>query len=488
MAGASTGTGEWVMGPQAAARYHGAMMWLVLVSILAQVVLNTEVMRYTIYTGEPIMTGFMRSKPGPKFWILFYLLLDFGTWFPSLAGLAAQIIVVAVQGLSPTDAIDPNTVRVYSYFVFIICAVLVLFGGKVFNTIQVVLSGKVLFVLFYMVITTVFYVSFDTWVQIWGGLINPFRLPSEGLNWELVSALVGFSGIGGLGNMLASNYVREKDWGMGGKVGAIPSAFGGQHIELSHLGTMARVTQDNLQRFKSWWGTVLTDQYAVWAVGSLFGMMLPCVLGAQYLNVAALDAKTAATWQWAAAMAQDFGAAHGSLFRMLTLICGLVIFIPGQFGVVDGIARRWTDAVWSGTTAARKMEKHKVKYFYYAFAGAYVVWGVAAYTFFPNLSASAMMLIAGNMANFSIAISIIHTLYVNRRFLPPEAQPSIGKQIALVISAAFYLIVFGLVVNQKMLPVFQENLTWTVVGGVVLIVTLVWAAVWSKRGVEGERD
>src|SRR6266567_4776779 len=100
LAGGSIGTGEWVMGPQAAARYHGALLWVVLVSIVAQVIFNTEVMRYTLVTGEPIMTGFMRSKPGPKFWIIFYLLLDVGGWFPALAGLSAQIIVVMFQGLS----------------------------------------------------------------------------------------------------------------------------------------------------------------------------------------------------------------------------------------------------------------------------------------------------------------------------------------------------------------------------------------------------
>src|SRR2546425_11626598 len=78
LAGGSIGTGEWVMGPQAAAKYHGALMWAVLLSILGQVILNTEVMRYTLCTGEPIMTGFLRSKPGPKFWLPFYILLDVG--------------------------------------------------------------------------------------------------------------------------------------------------------------------------------------------------------------------------------------------------------------------------------------------------------------------------------------------------------------------------------------------------------------------------
>src|SRR5688572_4343743 len=92
MAGSSIGSGEWIMGPAAAAIFmqgYGALLWVAVASILAQVVLNSEVMRYTICTGEPIFTGFMRSRPGPRFWLTGYLLLDCLSWWPSLSGLAA---------------------------------------------------------------------------------------------------------------------------------------------------------------------------------------------------------------------------------------------------------------------------------------------------------------------------------------------------------------------------------------------------------------
>src|SRR5438034_11580914 len=34
-------------------------------AVLLQTVLNLEMARYTLYTGEPIVTGFMRTWPGP---------------------------------------------------------------------------------------------------------------------------------------------------------------------------------------------------------------------------------------------------------------------------------------------------------------------------------------------------------------------------------------------------------------------------------------
>lgn len=460
LAGGAIGTGEWVMGPQAAARYQGAMLWAILVSIAAQVVLNTEVMRYTLCTGEPIMTGFLRSKPGPRFWLIVYFLLDFGGWWPAKAGLAAQIMVVAVQGLTPADTINPETVRQFSYGIFLICATLVLFGGKVYNTLQIVLGGKVFFTLAYLLFCCLFYVSLSTWGRMWSGLLDPTRLPigpngEQVVDWSLIAALAGFSGSGGMGNIMASNFVREKGWGMGSKVGAIPSAVGGKNIELSHLGTMCRPGAETRERFRGWFRYLVVDQYLFWALGSLVAMMLPCMLGAEYLRVENIDGGD--QWKWAAALAQDFGARRGEIFTSLTLLCGLIIMIPGQFYDVDNTARRWTDAVWSGSRRARTLDKSRVKYLYYFFAGAYVLFGVAAYTFFPNLSATTMMVIAGNMANLSITATIFHTLYVNRRFLPADLRPGLGKQAALVAAGVFFFVMFALVVNQKIIPMFAPK-------------------------------
>ena len=459
LAGGSIGTGEWIVGPQMAARYHGAFMWAALASLLAQVVLNTEVMRYAVCTGEPILTGFMRTRPGPKFWLAFYLLLDAAGWFPSLAGLAAQILVVWVQGLTPADTINSETVRMVSIAVFLSCAFMALFGGKIYHTLKLVLGSKVAFVLGYTAFVAIFFVSASTWAQMWGGLINPFTssgASAGGIDWAIVAALAGFSGIGGTGNVMASNFVRENGWGMGAKVGAIPSAFGGHKIELSHIGVIARDSAENVRKFNAWFRFVITDQYYLWFGGSLIAMMLPAMVGAEYLRVENLDS-SADRWQWAAALAQDLGEAKGEMFRYLTLLCGLVIMIPGQFYVIDITARRWTDVFWSGSRRARKLDPHRVKHVYYAIASVYVTWGVTAFLFFPKLDAGTMLVIAGNMANLTIATTILQTLYVNRTFLPESMRPSVGKQIALIISSLFFLSMFGLVVVQKVIPMVQKE-------------------------------
>ena len=60
------------------------------------------------------------------------------------------------------------------------------------------------------------------------------RLPD--LNWAMLAAFAAIAGIGGTSNTLLSNYARDKGWGMGKLVGAIPSAVGGSTVTLSHVG------------------------------------------------------------------------------------------------------------------------------------------------------------------------------------------------------------------------------------------------------------
>ena len=73
----SVGAGEWLLGPAAAARYGATILWITTASVVLQTLLNTEMARYTLATGEPIFTGFMRTAPGPTFWGWAYAWLHF---------------------------------------------------------------------------------------------------------------------------------------------------------------------------------------------------------------------------------------------------------------------------------------------------------------------------------------------------------------------------------------------------------------------------
>src|SRR5918996_5602607 len=102
MAATSIGGGEWLVGPAAAVKYSSAIFLIATIAIALQVVFNMEAIRYTVYTGEPIFGGFMRLKPGPKFWAGVYSVLGFfQLGWPALAGSAAATLLGAWMGRMP---------------------------------------------------------------------------------------------------------------------------------------------------------------------------------------------------------------------------------------------------------------------------------------------------------------------------------------------------------------------------------------------------
>src|SRR6185436_5857264 len=88
--GLSIGSGEFLLGPAVFVRYGLSLLWVTAVAVFFQTVFNTELMRYTVATGEPVFTGFMRTKPSSKFWAWVYVLLYFlQSGWPGWAATAA---------------------------------------------------------------------------------------------------------------------------------------------------------------------------------------------------------------------------------------------------------------------------------------------------------------------------------------------------------------------------------------------------------------
>jgi hypothetical protein len=82
LAGTSIGSGEWLFGPAVSAQYGATLLWLASISIILQVFCNLMMMRYTLYCGEPIIVGGLRTNPGPMFWIGIYAILDIASIWP----------------------------------------------------------------------------------------------------------------------------------------------------------------------------------------------------------------------------------------------------------------------------------------------------------------------------------------------------------------------------------------------------------------------
>ena len=445
--GGSIGSGEWLLGPAITAQYGGSLLWIATIAILLQAILNTEAIRYTLYTGEPMLSGYMRCKPSAPFWASFYSGINFFGIWPGWAMTAATALAAAWIGYMPQEA-DSGTVRLFAYLIFFACLGIVLFGGKIYNALEKVQLFMVIWIISYLVVIDLFWVPPSVWWTAIKGFFSFGSLPTPGpdgqVNWLLLGAFAAYAGSGGLGNVTITNYVRDKGWGMSSLVGAIPSMIGGQNVTLSHWGKVFRISPKNLKRFKEWWKYVRFEQYGIWLIGCFIGIALPAMLTLAFVPQGQeMD-------QWSAAGFQADGLAEkgGRVLWYLTLLCGFWVLFSTQLGGVDGVPRTYTDIIWTGLKRARNLGEHNAKWIYYPILGVYILWGVIAmYLVKPFF----MILVSATIGGYLLVITALHTLYVNRKFLPPEIQAPLWKQIGLVLCAGYYSIFGTITVYQKVL-------------------------------------
>lgn len=190
MGGAAVGGGEWLTGPLVTARYGAGLFWLATLSILAQVVYNVEISRYTLYCGEPIFTGKCRTPPGPWVWLPLYLLLDLGAFLPYLAASAAtplaavflgripdansEHVLFTLLGLPVTEAV---LLHGLAYVIFLGAMVPLIFGGKVYSSLKAVMTFKVVTVLLLLSVIAIGYTSRATWWEIISGFFKFGHVP-----------------------------------------------------------------------------------------------------------------------------------------------------------------------------------------------------------------------------------------------------------------------------------------------------------------------
>jgi hypothetical protein len=433
--GIAIGSGEWLLGPSVVASYGAAMLWITSVAVLLQVLLNLEMARYTLYTGEPIMTGFMRTWPGPRFWSPVYAALAFlQVGWPGWALASATASATLLLGRLPGDA-DAGVVIVLGYVTFAACLAIVTLGRKVERTIEIAMWVMVGWIALFLVVLDLATVSAANWGRLVAGFASLGSLP-EGADWVLLGAFAAYSGLGGVSNAFITNWMRDKGYGMGATVGYIPTAFAGP-VRLRPHGRVFEVDADARRHWRAWWRFVNVDQWGVFGLGSIAGMVLTVALTLQFVPPGA----AVGGWAVASLQADAIARVHGAWLWYLTLVCGLAILFSTQLGNVDGLPRIITDMLWSASTRVRRRFGDDVRPLYYGVLGLFALWGAVALNLAQPLT---LVVIGANMAGANFVLISLHTLVTNRRFLPHELRPAAWREAALVLCAAFYAMFAGI--------------------------------------------
>ena len=441
--GVSIGSGEFLLGPAAFVKYGLSLLWVVGVAALLQTLLNVELMRYTLATGEPIVTGFMRTRPNSTFWAWFYAALYFlQMGWPGWAGAAAGAVFFLFLKRLPV-ANESGTVYLIGVGLFLLCTLILMFGRRIERTLEYLNWIMVTLIIGGFAILGLLFVPFSTWVAAVAGFAgfdtrtSSFQFLPAGADFFLIGAFAAYAGGGGVANLTLSNWARDKGYGMSSIVGFIPAAVGGKKVALAHSGATFTPNATALERWRGWWRIVRVDQWGVYFVGAILGMALPALLYVTFVQ-AGSDIRGLGI---AAALAQAVVTQKGAFFGGAIAILGVWILFKAQLDILEGMTRAITDILWTGSSRIRAWRGGDVRVVYYTVLAVITAWGIIAL----RLSQPIILLaLSANMAGIVFIISSLHLLYVNTRLLPVALRPPLWRRLALVALSMFYGLFFVL--------------------------------------------
>jgi hypothetical protein len=435
--GMSIGSGEFLLGPAAFVNYGFALLWITTVAVFLQTIFNFELMRYTLATGEPAITGFMRTRPSSSFWAWFYVVLYFlQMGWPAWAGnAAAAIFLLSTQRLP--DPADSNVVYAIAAGTFVFCCLVLLIGRRIERTLELLNWILIVVILGSFLVLALMYASPATWLSAGAGFVGydtasgGFSFLPAGADYFLLGALAAYSGCGGVGNITLTNWARDKGYGMSQISGYIPALVGGQKVNLAHTGSTFLPTEASLGRWRGWWRIIKADQWAVFFVGAMLGMVLPALLYVTFLPRGSEIRGIGIGASLAHAMAGKVGALAGGAVAFM----GAWILLKTQLDIIEGMTRAITDILWTSNKRLRAWRGGDVRVVYYSVLAATVVWGVIALRLAQPI---VLLQLGANMAGIVFIIASIHILYVNTTLLPKELRPSMWRRAALIGMAVFY--------------------------------------------------
>jgi hypothetical protein len=441
--GVSIGSGEFLLGPAAFVKYGLSLLWVVGVAAVLQTLLNVELMRYTMATGEPIFTGFMRTRPHSTFWAWFYSILYFlQMGWPGWAGAAAGAVFFLVTKRLPVSS-ESNMVYAIGVALFLLCGLILMVGRRIERTLEYLNWIMIVVIIGGLGTLALLFVSLSTWKAALMGFAgydattSSFQFIPSGADFFLLGAFAGFTGGGGVANLTLSNWARDKGYGMSSVVGYIPAAVGGHKVALAHSGSTFEPTPSALERWKGWWRIIKVDQWGVYFVGAILGMAFPALLYVTFVP-ARSDIRGLGI---AAALAQAVATQKGAVFGGVIAVLGVWILFKTQLDILEGMTRAVTDILWTGSARIRAWRGGDVRVIYYTVLILISLWGIVALRLTQPII---LLSVSANMAGIVFVISSIHLLYVNTYLLPVELRPPMWRRLALVALSLFYGLFVGL--------------------------------------------
>ncbi|HEX8935596.1 MAG TPA: Nramp family divalent metal transporter [Pseudonocardiaceae bacterium] len=414
-AGVGLASGEFVLFPYIASQVGLVFVWAALVGLATQFFLNMEIERYTLATGETALTGFSRFW---RHWGLVFAVLTYSAnLWPGWATSSATLVTYLWGG----------SVRWIAIGMLLAIALILTLAPVVYVALERAQMLKVAAVLVLVIGGSLFAIGAQTWADL-PQIVTGADIPAAELGFPVLLGALAFAGAGGGQNLVQSNWIRDKGFGMGKYVPRIASPVTGQPEAAPGTGFVFEPTEHNLGNWRRWWSFANREQ--------LYTFVLITFISITFTSLLAY-----ATVFGRQGLLNDIGflriegeqltAAAGSWFGRFFWLIGAFALFAAALGIVDYTSRLAADVL--KTSYLRKATESTI-YFV-------LVWALALVGCLVLLAGFAqpivLLVISACVGAVMMVIYSALLIVLNRRVLPPQIR--ISKSRTAMLSWSFLL-------------------------------------------------
>ncbi|QFU83298.1 Nramp family divalent metal transporter [Natronorubrum aibiense] len=429
MLGASLGSGETLFWPGLIAQYGWALYWAFWIGVFTQFVINTEIQRWTLLTGESVFRALDRVHPVWPIVVLALGLVSLG--WPGWAASAAQ---VGATGVGLGDyALSVGSYRLPGWRAFGIGLMVVIWltyqlTPLVYNVVERI--QLVLVALTSVLAVVLFFVagSVGELGSVPAGAMSIGSLPPE---TEIAAFLggVAFAGAGGYLNLSQSLWVREKGYGMGRYQGRIKNPLIGDEPEpVQRDGFAPRNTESNQKRWTAWWRVARLEHFLTFVVGLLAVSTALMAVTAQYASGTDRDAVS----MWLYEVAPQLGHFGGVLVYVVLFIA----LFTTQYAIIESFVRNSADVIYEAYGREAGWDLSRI---FWGLLTAFVLWGIAILALpVPVENPFGLLVVGAAMSGLLMWPYTALILLINSRRLPAYAAPGWGRVVAMWWASSFF--------------------------------------------------
>jgi hypothetical protein len=415
-AGVGLASGEFILYPYIASQVGLVFVWAALVGLVTQYVLNMEIERYTLATGETALTGFSRYW---RHWGLFFALMTyFANLWPGWAVSSATLVTYLWGG-------DANLIAIG--MLLAIGAILTL-APVVYVALERAEMLKVAAVLLLVVVAALFAITADAWSDV-PKVATEASIPAAELGWATLLGALAFAGAGGGQNLVQSNWIRDKQFGMGAYVPRIESPVTGAPEAAPSAGYVFEPTDDNLARWRTWWKFANREQLSTFVLITFVSILFTSLLAySTVFGRADLPDDIAFLQVEGEALKESVGDWFGAFFWFI----GAMSLFLAALGIVDYTSRLAADVL---KTSYLKGGNESRMYFG-------LVWGLVAIGIVVLLigfdQPLVLIVISACVGGVMMFVYSALLMLVNRRLLPEPIRVRGVRLAALGWSFALF--------------------------------------------------